>query len=337
VPGFLYFDRSDYRRSYLLPDTAASNIPQRPAPGEPGAYNHARGLLVELSRALRGEPTSLRYTDRCEPTTRRHVDTEVTATVTTASGPVTVVLTHGSAPESPRGDHWQITVNGRIPDDGTGRHLPSLPALARRVDLALQDDPAPQDDPSSGPDPTHPTTTRPRTAPSGKNTGVTVTCAACGAAACTGRADGAPRCARCSIRLFRCELTGDWVSAATQRQRQFDADNEGAIAGTRAAAQAALPESQNLIPPSWRATVHQGIPGAVYTLRIQPIGAADVSAYLSPPTADGGWHVEIHNRTRRIGFPLYIPGGARAALYDTVPEAVAAAVNAVQIELSRRY
>ena len=161
-----------------------------------------------------------------------------------------------------------------------------------------------------------------------------VTCATCGtAAASTGREDGVPWCPGCSIWLFPCELTGDWVGAAMQRQRQVDADNERAVAATHDAAQAALPEAQKLIPSSWRATIHQMMTGAYYMLRIfPPLGAVDVSAYLTPPHADRGWHVEIHNRTRRISFPLYVPGGARAGHYATVPEAVDAALAAERAE-----
>jgi hypothetical protein len=96
----------------------------------------------QLSRHLRAEPTHLHYNERCEPITRRHIDTEITATLATTDSTVTVVLTHGSAPESPRGDYWELAINGRVPEDCAGRHLPSLPMLGRIVKIALDDDPA---------------------------------------------------------------------------------------------------------------------------------------------------------------------------------------------------
>lgn len=162
---------------------------------------------------------------------------------------------------------------------------------------------------------------------------MTITCAHCGTAPTT-RAGAPPWCPRCEIWLFRCDLTGDWVSAATRRRRQADAANARAIAASRDAAHAAQPEAQRLLPTDWSATVSQGITGAPYSLYLRPAPSeVDVYAYLSPPDGDRGWYVRIHNRT---DHPVYIPGGARAAYFTTVADAVAAAVNAVRIEQSRR-
>jgi hypothetical protein len=146
---------SDYRRCYLLPDTVTCNIARRPTPGEPGSYGHARGLLVEISRYLRAAPARLHYNERYDPVTRRHIDIEITATVATTDFTVTVLLTHGSAPESPRGDYWELAINGRVPASCAGRHLPSLPMLGRIVDIALDGDPTLRADTASVTSPPH--------------------------------------------------------------------------------------------------------------------------------------------------------------------------------------
>ena len=52
-----------------------------------------------------------------------------------------------------------------------------------------------------------------------------------------------------------------------------------------------------------------------------------------PPDGEDGWTVGVHNRSRRIDFPLYVAGGARVALYPTAEAALKAAINALEIEL----
>ena len=143
MTGSQFFDLSDYRRSYLLPDTVTANIPRRPAPGEPGALAVARGVLVELGHAVGGRPVSLTYTERCDPATGRFIDTAVTAVVATTGQVLAVALTYGSTPNSPS-DYWQITIDGPTGADLTGRYLPSPPMLARLIALALEDSPSPR-------------------------------------------------------------------------------------------------------------------------------------------------------------------------------------------------
>ncbi|MGH3534867.1 MAG: hypothetical protein ACRDQG_09165 [Pseudonocardiaceae bacterium] len=57
----------DWSRSYLLPDHVVTNIPLRGSDGEPGAYNNARGLLVEVCLATGARPVALHYTETISP------------------------------------------------------------------------------------------------------------------------------------------------------------------------------------------------------------------------------------------------------------------------------
>ncbi|GAB3289123.1 hypothetical protein [Parasphingorhabdus pacifica] len=131
------FGPHDYRRSYVLPDEVDSNIPRRGSVGEYGAWNHARGVLVEISRRLRAVPLALDYRE-LEAPARLPVGIEVTAVVRANIGqPVTVISRRETAPYGPRGDYWQLTVDGVVPEGGLHRHPPSLPWLAHLVRHAL--------------------------------------------------------------------------------------------------------------------------------------------------------------------------------------------------------
>ncbi|MEU7477061.1 hypothetical protein AB0A63_13825 [Lentzea sp. NPDC042327] len=135
----------DACRSYLLPDTVETNIGHRGHGADCGAHNWARGLLVELHRLLGGVPLSTHYSEL----TTRHPDDhdagpaalpigfEVTARLARRNNEVVEVVSRiENAPHGPRGDHWQVTVNGEIPADddprlhGVHRYPPSLPLLA---------------------------------------------------------------------------------------------------------------------------------------------------------------------------------------------------------------
>lgn len=50
------FSVYDWSRSYLLPESVTANIPLRGSIGEPGSYNAARGLLVEVGALVRLVP-----------------------------------------------------------------------------------------------------------------------------------------------------------------------------------------------------------------------------------------------------------------------------------------
>ena len=127
------FTRYDWSRSYVLFDDVESNIPRRGCVGQPGGFNYARGLLVELSIALDATPAALRYR---ELETGRHGDTfgiRLTATVYCGPRRLDVVSRHESAPYGPRGDYWCLTVAGEVPDDGEAKYPPSLPWMAHMV------------------------------------------------------------------------------------------------------------------------------------------------------------------------------------------------------------
>ena len=108
-------------------------------------------------------------------------------------------------------------------------------------------------------------------------------------------------------------------------------------AASAAATTAALPHVRQVLPDGWHASGHQAISGATHTVEIDPpTGVVDATAYLMPRTDDDGavtgWWVRVHNRQQRVDFPLYTDGGARAAVYTSVEDAVAAAITALRIE-----
>lgn len=162
-----------------------------------------------------------------------------------------------------------------------------------------------------------------------------VHCWLCGTQAAA-RRHGAPRCPGCGIYLVQDEPTGEWVSHAELEHRRRQAHDAPVIEATRQLAFDALPAVQAHVPDNWQATVAQPPSGATWALTIHPpAGPIDVYAYLSPPHSDRGWHVRIHNRTEKVGFPLYTAGGAQAAQFGTLPDAVDAAVTALLTETGK--
>lgn len=130
---------ADYRRCYVLFDEVESNIPRWGTEGEFGAWDYARGVLVEVSRRVRGTPVALHYRELDTPVARNPIGVEVTAIVRAGDGElVTVVSRHESAPFGARGDQWQLTVNGVIPAAGIAASPPSLPWMANLVWLHLK-------------------------------------------------------------------------------------------------------------------------------------------------------------------------------------------------------
>jgi hypothetical protein len=160
-----------------------------------------------------------------------------------------------------------------------------------------------------------------------------IMCAACGTTT-TDRRDRRPWCTPCGIWLVLDPSTGDWVSHAERAHRAKVARDTLEIDQSRRAVAAAIGHARTLVPAGWRAQARQARPDVCHAIDIHPpAGAVDVTAYLLPAGSDRGWHVQIHNRTRRVGFPLYTRGGAEAAYYATVDDAVTAAVTALRIEI----
>ena len=86
------FTHYDWSRSYLLPDHVISHIPHRGSVGMLGAYNVARGLLVEICRHLVGSiPVAVHYREREEP--GGDIVLTMTATLRCRTGAVVTVET----------------------------------------------------------------------------------------------------------------------------------------------------------------------------------------------------------------------------------------------------
>src|SRR5689334_20514322 len=125
------------------------------------------------------------------------------------------------------------------------------------------------------------------------------------------------------------------VSPAQQAANERADAAQVVIAASAAATTAALPHVRPLLPDGWQTSGHQAISGATHTVAIDPpTSLVDATAYLMPRTDEGddtvtGWWVRVHNRQQRVDFPLYTDGGARAAVYTSVDDAVAAAVTAL--------
>lgn len=126
------------------------------------------------------------------------------------------------------------------------------------------------------------------------------------------------------------------LSPAEREHRRVQADNRRRIDRSAEHTRHAIGELRGLIPPGWLITAGQHIDGALHTIDVTPPRSGiEVTAYLCPPGDDGGWHVRIHHRTDKVDFPLFSDGGARAARYAIAADALAAAVNALHMELRR--
>lgn len=131
----------DANRCYVLFDEVACNIPRWGAVGEYGAWDHARGLLVELCRFLSATPVSLHYREVNNPNTGQPCGIEVTAVADRSGRRVEVVSRGESAPYGQWGDYWRLSVNGHTSEDWCARYPPSLPFIANLVHRYLNTEP----------------------------------------------------------------------------------------------------------------------------------------------------------------------------------------------------
>lgn len=131
----------DASRCYVLFDEVACNIPRWGAVGECGAWNHARGLLVELCRFLDATPVSLDYQELSNPQTGEPCGREITAVVDRGGRRVEVVSHRESDLYDQRGDYWRLSVNSKTREDWCARHPPSLPFIANFVRRYLNTEP----------------------------------------------------------------------------------------------------------------------------------------------------------------------------------------------------
>ncbi|WP_214406334.1 hypothetical protein [Pseudonocardia lacus] len=114
LPKLRYLDESDYRRSHLLPDDVVCNIPRRSFPGEYGAWNIARGLLVETCRVIGARPLALHQTDDVDSSPDAISTSITTARFRMRTGrEAEFIATRRSGVATDRLDSWTISVNGR--------------------------------------------------------------------------------------------------------------------------------------------------------------------------------------------------------------------------------
>ncbi|MEV4049551.1 hypothetical protein AB0J55_00025 [Amycolatopsis sp. NPDC049688] len=127
----LWFTAYDWSRSYVLPESVACNIPRRGSLDGYGAWNLARGVLVELCHALPATPVSLLYD---EPVQRRdwmRIAIRITAHARRADGQdVRVIYRSERTDAEPWPEFWSVAVNGFIPAFGRNVRRPSPPWIA---------------------------------------------------------------------------------------------------------------------------------------------------------------------------------------------------------------
>ncbi|WP_372667957.1 hypothetical protein [Amycolatopsis kentuckyensis] len=135
----LWFTPYDWSRSYLLPESVTCNIPRRGGVGGYGAHDVARGVLVELCRALPATPVSLLYD---EPVQRRdwtRTAIRITAHARCTDGrDVRVIYRSERTDTEPWAEFWSIAVNGFIPATGHDVARPSPPWIAHTAAQTLR-------------------------------------------------------------------------------------------------------------------------------------------------------------------------------------------------------
>lgn len=122
---------------YVLPDGVHTNLPRHGYDGEPGSWERARGLLLELGRQLSATPVALYH----QPQYARGGNPAglvVTAIVRRGDGQITTVIVrlHEGPVDGTYQRSWQVIVDG-VTHPG-GRVLASPPLLAQFVAQALR-------------------------------------------------------------------------------------------------------------------------------------------------------------------------------------------------------
>ncbi len=129
----------DWGRSYVLPESVTCNIPLCGSLEGYGAWNLARGILVELCRALPATPISLLYD---EPVRRRdltRIAKRITARARRADGQDVIVIYRSERCDTePWPEFWSIAVNGFIPATGCDVARPSPPWIAHTARETLR-------------------------------------------------------------------------------------------------------------------------------------------------------------------------------------------------------
>ncbi|WP_328442831.1 hypothetical protein [Amycolatopsis sp. NBC_00438] len=135
----LWLTAYDWSRSYVLPESVACNIPHRGSLNDYGAWNDARGVLVELCRALPATPISLLYDEPVQRRNRMRIAIRITAHARRGDGQdVRVIYRSERTDTAPWPDFWSVAVNGLIPASGRGVRRPSPPWIAHTAAHTLR-------------------------------------------------------------------------------------------------------------------------------------------------------------------------------------------------------
>ncbi len=127
----MWFTPYDWNRSYLLPQSVTCNIPHRGSLEGYGAWNLARGILVELCRALPATPVSLLYDEPAQRRDHTRIPKRITARARRADGQDVIVIYRSERGDAePWPQFWSIAVNGFIPATGRDVRRPSPPWIA---------------------------------------------------------------------------------------------------------------------------------------------------------------------------------------------------------------
>lgn len=125
------------QRVYVLPDTVQSDIPRRAVAGEYGRWTYARAVLVEICDALQYTPVAL-YDRLCTDSIGNPAAVVITVIARDENDEIVTVVwrqDRGLNGHGPNG--WELTINGAVPDGGTGRLRPSPPMLADIIRRAI--------------------------------------------------------------------------------------------------------------------------------------------------------------------------------------------------------
>ena len=127
----LWFTPYDWSRSYVLPQSVACNIPHRGSLGGYGAWNLARGISIELCRALPATPVSLLYDEPVQHRDRTRIAIRITARARRSDGRDVIIIYRGErGVREPWPEFWSVAVNGIIPAIGHDVVRPSPPWIA---------------------------------------------------------------------------------------------------------------------------------------------------------------------------------------------------------------
>jgi hypothetical protein len=135
----LWFTTYDWSRSYVLPESVACNIPRRGSLGSYGAWNVARGVLVELCRALPAAPVSLLYDEPVQHRDHTRIAKRITAHARRRDGQDVIVIYRSERGDAePWPEFWSVAVNGFIPASGHDVVRPSPPWIAHTAKNTLR-------------------------------------------------------------------------------------------------------------------------------------------------------------------------------------------------------